>query len=226
MSNVINVARYHLVDRLTYLIGPWAILAFVFFVNLLITEGQGGPDPTKALVVIYLYFFALGLMSIGRSLPFGLALGASRRSYYIGTTLLAVAVAAVYGLALALLQVAERATHGWGVSLHFFQVSFILTGPWYLTWLTSFVGLTLLFFYGMWYGIVFARWARVGLVAFIIGQVAVIRAWILVATWAHSWPGVGHFLIARNAAGLTGVLGALALALLVGGFAVMRRLTV
>ncbi|MGA7172977.1 MAG: ABC transporter permease [Candidatus Dormiibacterota bacterium] len=226
MNNVLNVARYHLVDRLTYLIGPWGIVAFVFLVNLLITASQGGPSPSKAVVVIYLYFFALGLMSIGRSLPFGLALGASRRSYYIGTALLAITLAAAYGLALALLQVAERATHGWGVSLHFFQVSFILAGPWYLTWLTSFVGLSLLFFYGMSYGIVFARWARFGLVAFMIGQVAVIRAWILVANWADSRPGVGHFLTNPGAAGVTGMLGALAIVLLLGGFAVMRRLTV
>lgn len=186
MTTWIKVARYHLVDRLTYVVGPWAILAFVFLVNLIITAVQGGPSPTKALVVIYLYFFALGIMSIGRSLPFGLALGASRRSYYTGTALLAVALAAADGLALAVLQVVERATGGWGVTMHFFQVSYVLPGPWYLTWLTSFVGLTLLFIYGMCYGIVNARWNRFGLVVFMVVQIAVIRAWIVVAAWAQS----------------------------------------
>jgi hypothetical protein len=50
----------------------------------------------------------VGLLSVFRSLPFGLALGIGRRSYYAGTALLAVALAAVYGLALAVLQVIER----------------------------------------------------------------------------------------------------------------------
>jgi hypothetical protein len=55
---------------------------------------------------IQVYFFVAGLLSVFRSLPFGLALGIGRRSYYAGTALLA--VAAVYGLALAVLQVIER----------------------------------------------------------------------------------------------------------------------
>lgn len=221
----INVARYHLVDPIAYLAAPWAILAFVFLINLVITEAQGGPNPTKALVVIYLFFFYLGILSTGGSLPFGLALGASRRSYYTGTLLLAVALAAADGLGLALLQVAERATHGWGVALHFFRVSYILAGPWYLTWLTSFVGLTLLFVYGLWYGIIYRRWGRVGLVAFIVGQVALIRVWIVVADRGHNWGGAG-FSFTPSAVELTAMFGVLALVLLIGGFALIRQVSV
>jgi predicted lysophospholipase L1 biosynthesis ABC-type transport system permease subunit len=87
-------------------------------------------------------------------LPFGLALGVSRRSYYIGTAVLAVATAVVYGLALTVLNVIEGSTGGWGVSIHVFRVPYLLDGPWYLTWLTSLVGPTLLFVYGTWYGLV------------------------------------------------------------------------
>ena len=36
MKTLVNVARYHLVDRITYLALPWAILAFSFLVNLAI----------------------------------------------------------------------------------------------------------------------------------------------------------------------------------------------
>jgi len=86
----------------------------------------------------------------------------SRRSYYAGTALLAVAVGAVYGLALTGLQVIEQASGGWGVGLHFFRVAYILPGPWYLTWLTSFVLLVAFVLYGMWYGLVFRRWSVPG----------------------------------------------------------------
>lgn len=225
MSAWINVARYHLVDPIAYLAAPWAILAFVFLINLVMTEAQGGPNPTKGLAVIYVCFFGLGILSTGGSLPFGLALGASRRSYYTGTVLLAVALAAADGLGLALLQVAERATHGWGGALHFFQVSYILSGPWYLTWLTSFVGLTMLFVYGLWYGIIYRRWGRVGLVAFIVGQVALIRVWIVVVDRGHNWGGAG-FSFTPSAVGLTAMFGVLAGVLLIGGFALIRRVSV
>jgi hypothetical protein len=39
------------------------------------------------------------------------------------------------------------------VILRFFRVTCILPGPWYLTWLTSFAGLALMFVYGMWIGL-------------------------------------------------------------------------
>jgi hypothetical protein len=130
MTTWINGARYHLVNRVTYVVAPWAILAFVFFVNLIITVFQGGPNPTKALSAIYAVFFFLGVLSIFRSLPFGLALGMSRRSYYTGTAIFAVSLAAVYGLALALLQSIERATGGWGVQMYFFEPSYIIGAGW------------------------------------------------------------------------------------------------
>ncbi|MGC2192779.1 MAG: ABC transporter permease [Candidatus Dormiibacterota bacterium] len=226
MNTWIAVARYHLVDRRTYLLLPWAALGLVFLINRLTDLTGPGPNPTKALVVIYLCFFGLGILSIGRSLPFGLALGMSRRSYYAGTMLLVVALAVADGLALALLQVAERATHGWGVGLHFFQVSYILSGPWYLTWLTSTLGLTLLFLYGLWYGIIFRRWNRVGMVAFIIAQVALVSAWILVVGVTNSAPRIAHFFTAAITARFTGALAAVAVALLIGGYVLVRRVTV
>ena len=36
MTTLVNIARYHLVDRLTYLALPWGIMAFSFLVNLAI----------------------------------------------------------------------------------------------------------------------------------------------------------------------------------------------
>jgi hypothetical protein len=168
----------------------------------------------------------LGLQSIGRSLPFGLALGVSRRSYYLGTALLAVVMACADGLVLAALQAVERATDGWGVHLGFFRVAYLLAGPWYLTWLTSFVGLSLLYVYGMWFGIVYRRWSLIGTLAFITAQVAVLLAAAGIVTAAHGWAGVGHFFTGLTAAGLTGLLAVLAVALLAGGHATIRRATV
>ena len=244
MKTWINIARYHAIRPAIYLGMPWAILAFSFAVNLIIfhlvpvghdviVTGHGlipventAHHDTGAVAIIYIFFFVMGVFSIGQSLPFGLALGLSRRSYYTGTALFAVTLAAAVGLALTVLQAIERATGGWGVAMHFFRVPYILDGPWYLTWLTSFVALALLFVYGMWFGIVYRRWNLAGTVAFIAAQVTVLLAVALLITWIHAWPGTGRFFTALSAAGLTGLLAALAAALLAGGYATIRRATI
>lgn len=143
MNAWINVARYHLANRVTYLLVPWLWLAFAFAVDLIIfavipmshhgvrtahgivmvqsTSGRyaGGMGAVVAL------FFVLGLQSVARSLPFALALAAT-----------------------------------------------------------------------------------------------------LVITWSHTWAGTGHFFTELSAAGLTGLLAALSVALLAGGYVTIRRVTV
>jgi hypothetical protein len=230
MSTYINVARYHLVQRFNYLILPWLILVFVFGVDVVILAltpaGHSSHRYVGGLASIFVIVFILGLQSVARSLPFGLALGLSRRSYYLGTALLAVGLAAVAGMVITLGQAIERATGGWGLDMGFFRVPYILNGPWYLTLLTCFVALTLLFVYGMWFGLVYRRWSLVGLFAFLAAQITVLLLGAVAATWTHGWHQVGHFFTALSASGLTGLLAALAAVLLVGGFSTMRRLTV
>ena len=239
-----NVARYHLVIPWLPLGLPWAILAVSFIVNLVIfafvpqsyhevMTGHGlvqvanaAQNYTGGVVSIYILVLVIGINSIGRSLPFGLALGVTRRSFYTGTALLGVALAAVDGLLLTGLQAIERATDGWGVNMHFFQVPYILDGPWYVTWLTSFVGLALLFVWGMWCGIVYRRWNLFGSMTFVAAQVTMVVAAVLILVWADAWSGVGHFFTGLTAAGLTGVLAALAALLLAGGQATIRRAAV
>jgi hypothetical protein len=228
MSTWIKVARFHLVDRLSYTAMPWAIVAINFAVALIVNAMVGPTYHPQfgGIFAIDVFFVVVGTLSIYRSLPFALALGVSRRSYYAGTALLAVALGAVYGLALTLLQVIEQASGGWGVGLHFFRVAYILPGPWYLTWLTSFVLLSLMFVYGMWFGLVYRRWNLIGVYSFGAAQVTIGVAGALAATQAHAWPAIVSFFITLSAAGLTGLLAALALVLLAGGYATMRRVTV
>jgi hypothetical protein len=230
MNTWISVARYHMVDRLTYTALPWIIQGFSFAVSLAIFAAFGASTSkasySGALATIYIIFAALGGQSISRRLPFAFSLGVSRRSYYAGTALLAVSLAVVDGLALTVLQLIERATDGWGIGLHFFRVPYILPGPWYLTWLTSFVGLALMFVYGMWYGLIYQRWGLFGLLIFIAAQVTAATAVVLIATGAHDWAGVGRFFTTLTGAGLTGVLAVLAAVLLASGHATIRRVTV
>jgi hypothetical protein len=229
MTTIVNVTRYHLIDRASYVALPWCILALAFvadIVILLAAAGTATPHPVGGVASIFVLVFAAGLLSATRTMPFGLALGVSRRSYYLGAILLAIVLAAANGLALTVLQAVERSTGGWGINMHFFQIPYILSGPWYLTWLTSSVVLALMFVYGIWFGLVFQRWSLIGLGVFVGVQVLALTAGALAVTWTDTWASVGHFFTTLSAAGLTGVLAALAIGLAAAGLAMIRRATV
>lgn len=229
MKTLVNVARYHMVDRLQYVAMPWIVLTFTFLVNVAIFAVVPAPERGKytgALLTIYIFLFVLGIISMSRALPFGLSLGVSRRSYYLGTALLVLAMGVGYALVLTVLQLVESATAGWGMALHFFRVPWILDGPWYLSWLTSFVLLVLLFVYGMWFGLVYRRWNVTGMIFFVAAQVLVLLAAVVVISLTGNWPAVGEFFGAVTVPGLTGVLAALAVVLGIGGYTTLRRVTV
>ena len=142
-----DVARYHLVMPWLVVGLPWAIMAFSFVVNLVIFAlvpvshhdvltshgvvqvASASHNYTGGVAIVYIFFLTIGVSSIGRSLPFGLALGVSRRSFYTGTAALGVALAVADAVGLTALQAVERATDGWGVGMHFFRVPSILDGP-------------------------------------------------------------------------------------------------
>lgn len=226
MSRSSKVARYHLVYPFMLVIAPWAVLAITFVINLIPTVIRGGPNPTKALASIFAVMGFAGVLTVTRSLPFALALGVTRRSYYLGTVGLVIALAAVYGLAIAGFQALERATGGWGVSMYYFEPHYFLTGAWYLTWLSSFVGLVLLFVYGTWFGLVQRRWDTIGLLVFVFGQIILALTGVFIVSGDHAWHRVGHFFATLTAAGLTGVLAAVAAVLCAGGLALVRGVTV
>ena len=229
MNTLVNVGRYHLVDRITWLALPWGIMAFSFLVNIGVALAvPASPDGiyTGGLVSLYIFMLLCGSLSMTRSLPFGLMMGISRRTYYAGTALLVLTLGVVYGLGLTLLQLIERATNGWGLNLHYFRIPWILNGPWYETWLTSFVLLVAFVLYGMWYGLVFRRWSVPGLVAFIAAQILVALLAVIAVSATGSWSGVGHFFTTVTALAVTGVLAVVALAMGFGGLTTLRRVTI
>jgi hypothetical protein len=76
----------------------------------------------------------------------------------------------------------------------------------------------------MWFGIVYRRWSGPGVLAFIAAQIIAGLAVGLLISKTHIWPGFG--LTGMPAAGLTGLLAALAALLFAGGYATIRRVTV
>lgn len=229
MSTMVNIVRYHLVDKLQYVIMPWAVVLFSFLVNVVVVgvaSSGSGDRYSGGIAAIYAIQFVLGVLSMTRTLPFGLFLGLSRRTYYLGTALTIGAMGVGYGLVLTGLKVVEEATGGWGMQEHFFRVPWLFDSPWYLYWLTSFVLLVLWFLMGMWYGLVYRRWNVVGLAVFGGAQALVLLAVVILLSLTGSWPAVWNFFGTVTAIGFTGVLAAVAVLLGLGGLVTIRRVTV
>lgn len=78
----------------------------------------------------------------------------------------------------------------------------------------------------MWWGLVYLRWQRMGIRVFVLAQITALLAAGLTPDRLAAWPNIGQFFTDLTAPGLTGVLAAVAAALLVGGYATIRRVTV
>ena len=230
MSPVIKVARLHLVDRFSYTWLVWGILAFTFLVNYAIfavigpTEVDG--SYTFALVSIYIFMAVIGVGAATRFLPFAFTLGVSRRTYYLGTVALVVGLCALYSVMLTALWALELATDGWGIQMHFFQVAWLLWGPWYQVLITNFVLLSLVFLVGLLYGLIYRRFALIGTILFSAALTLVIVGAVLLISWQQWWPLVGEFLADLNLLAATALLASVALVVALGGYGTIRRITV
>ncbi len=225
MSTWVKVARCNLVRPASYLVVP-LILSLALIVGAV--TARHSHLASGYLLSLFIHFGVQGMRTIGRTLPFSLMLGASRRSFYSGTALSGLAVALASGMLVAALQAIERATDGWGLSMRLFRVQYLLDGPWYATWLTAAVGLFALYVYGMWHGSVYTRWGPLGTVAFLAAQALLVAGgdvlghdehWHVLATAPGSPAGL-------TALGLTGVVAVLAVVVLAVGQATIRRAAV
>ena len=230
MTTIVKVGRLHLVDRFSYTWLVWGILALTFALNFAlfavipVTQAEG--NFTGAVVTIYIFMIVIGVQAATRVLPFAFTLGVSRRTYYLGTVSLVLALCAAYASVLTLLWALEGATNGWGLQLHFFRVPWILDGSWYQVLITSFALLSLVFLLGLWVGLIYRRWGTVGGVVFFAAFAVLLVGASLIITWAQWWPRVGAYLSGLDI--LVASLWVLVLAAIValGGYVTIRRITV
>jgi hypothetical protein len=177
-------------------------------------------------VSIYIFMVVIGVQAAVKFLPFAFTLGVSRRTYYLGTVALMVGLNAIYSVLLTVLWGLETATNGWGIGMHFFQVPWILWGPWYQVLLTNFVLMSLTFLSGMWFGLIYRRFAMVGMLLFAGALAVIVVGAVLIITWRQWWPQVGTFLANLDLLAASVLVAIIAGAVALGGYGTIRRITV
>ncbi|MEJ3659327.1 hypothetical protein WEH80_40855 [Actinomycetes bacterium KLBMP 9759] len=231
MKHVIDVVRIQTVNLVGLVVWPVAILGITFLVNftlfgLIGSEAPADNRTTGALVSIYIVVAVSHLQSITQVFPFALGLSVTRRTFYAATAVVVVGQAAIFGLGLTLLQWLEQLTNGWGISMRFFALRFLVQDNPLMQFLVFAVPFIALSAIGVFAGVVFKRWGQSGIYVMSIGGALIGFGAAVLITLGGLWPAVGSFFVTTpKSALLAGYPLLIAVVLGAGGYLAIRRAT-
>jgi hypothetical protein len=238
-TRIWNVVRLHLVDRRTYIGIPWLIVAAAWVISVIISniigyatgEGLGGVEATEgqrfswAVLAPQWYLIVVAVQSIAYSFPFALGYSATRRDFYLGTSLLFVLLSAFNAIAFTLLTQIEKVTNGWGMGTYMFNALWFGLEAWYVDLLAFFSVQMLVLFVGASVATIYMRWRMPGMLVFWISLALTLVGSVALITYTRSWAAVMDWITAQGTAGVfLWLLVPTALAGL-GGFLALRRAT-
>jgi hypothetical protein len=228
-----RIARLHLVNKSVFLGIPWLIVGMAWAVTMIVTAlilGAGGePDIGQryswAVVSPQWYLVVVGIQAVTLTFPFSLGFGATRRDFWLGTSLLFVALSAVNGLAFGILVQVENATGGWFIQAHMFDSLWYGShGFWFDAFSTFSLQLFVLFT-GAAIATIYMRWRAKGMLVWGAGLGVVALAFLGTLIYSDGWAALASWFTDL------GVVGVFALLLLptlwsaVLGYLVIRRAT-
>lgn len=229
MSRIVKVVRMQLVNRLTFVWVPLLVLGGAFFLTLAIwaivrNSGAEGPLVAGAAQAPVWYFLVIGVQALTLTFPFSQAMSVTRRDFYLGTLLTALAASAMLGLTFVVIGVVEVATNGFGMEGHFVRV----VGVWedgILPAFAFYVAVAMLAFVcGFASALVYKRFGMLWLTALLIAVAGLLLVAVWIITSTQSWGRVLEWYSLQGAGALAGWL-ALGTALLAAiTYLPMRRI--
>ncbi len=227
MNRVLKVARMQLINKQTFVWVPLLIIGAAFVISWLIfaiLRVPAGTDGFNGAAQAPLWYFAvIGVQSLTLTFPFSQALSVTRRTFFLGTTLVAVASGAIVATIYVALAPLERATSGWGVNSDMFNIVWVTDGPWYHAWV-FFLALTMVFFQsGFWAATIYKRWGGTVLTAVLIGLGLVLVGLLALVSWQNWWLQLGGWFVVQTPLSLGGWMLAFAAALAISAYLILRR---
>jgi hypothetical protein len=236
-GRILNIVRLHLGNPYTTIVLPWIILGVILAINLaiwlLIAIATHGKDALNAQVgfsysgssfYIAVYMMIVAVQAVSITFPFALSYGATRRDYWLGTSLTFVLLSAMYAIGFTILGVIERATNGWGLGGRMFTPIYF-GETWWERLLICFFGLLFFFFVGSSLAAVWVRWKVTGMVVFFTVLAVLLLGGITALTLTASWIGFGAALAAAGPLGIASWLLVPAAIGAVVGYFILRRAT-
>lgn len=207
MNRILAVARMQLVNKQTFVWVPLIIIGAAFALSWLIyfitttsigdvpSRGEGFNGASQAALW---YFMAIGIQSMSLTFPFSQAMSVTRRTFYLGTALVAAGAGAAVATLYTLLAIPERATNGWGVGSYMFAMPWVTDGPWYEAWLFFFAVTLLVFVIGFWAATIYRSFGAAVLTTALVAVGLAIVGLIALITWRESWGAVGQWFVAQT----------------------------
>ncbi|HKH08197.1 MAG TPA: hypothetical protein VKA62_04545 [Agromyces sp.] len=233
---ILRIVRLHCVNPSVFFGIPWIILggawAVMMIVGLIITAANGpteemaeGMRYSWAVLSPQWYLVVVGVQAIGLTFSFALGFGTTRRDFWLGTSIMFVIVSFLNGVAIATLVQIEKATDGWGIGIAMFDSLWYGQHGWLTDFYSTLALQLLVLFIGASVTTVYLRWRMRGTMTVLFSAVALLLAFIAIATFSGSWSALFEWF------GSIGVIGAFTIVLVfaavcaVGGYLVIRRAT-
>jgi hypothetical protein len=207
MNRVLAAARLHLINPVVILGIPWLVVAVSFAINLavwhLTPAGADNGGFTGGVMALYITVLVVYVQAVTQLLPFAMGVSLSRRTFYLGTVLVAVVQSLFYGVALSVLVALENATGGWGADMSYWAPGPFEVGNPALQVLTSGAPMLTFAFIGVGIGIVYKRWGQAGTWGLIIGTMLVFGGLAILIGWLDAWSAVGSWFADQSLLTLT-----------------------
>lgn len=228
MTRVLRAARLHLIRPMAALGMQWLIVGLAFGINLavwhLTPAGADDGGFTGGLLSLHITLMIGYVLSVTQLLPLAMGMSLSRRSFYLGTALVALAEALLYGTVLSLLVVVEGATNGWGAGLSFWAPGRMDVDNAAFQVLVSGTPLLAFAFIGMGIGVVAKRWGPSSVWFLTLGSMVLFGALGILVTWLDEWRTIGGWLTDQSVTTLSvGLPFALLVVVAAASFAGLRR---
>ncbi|GAA5034525.1 hypothetical protein ACFQRL_14490 [Microbacterium fluvii] len=234
MNRTLNVVRMQLVNRQTYIWVPLIIIGSAWVISYLIYAiiGAGlGAHPARgegfngASQAPLWYFLAIGVQALTLTFPFSQAMSVTRRTFFLGTTLVTAAAGAVLATLYTLLKLPELATNGWGVGSYMFALPWVTDGPWYHGWLFFFAVTVLFFILGFWFATIYKRFGVAALTSALVALALLLVGAVALITWQQWWGSVGAWLAQQSSGQIGAWMLAVAVVLGLSSYLTLRRAT-
>ncbi|MEV1128991.1 hypothetical protein [Agromyces sp. NPDC049794] len=236
VQEVWRIVRLHAVTPSVFFGIPWIILGGALVVMLtigLITSGAGadqaevmeGMRYSWAVLSPQWYLVAVGVQAVGMTFSFALGFGATRRDFWLGTSLMFAIVSVLNGIAIATLVQIEKATEGWWIGIAMFDALWYGQSGWLVDFYTTLALQLLVLFIGASVTTVYLRWRMRGMMVLSAAAIVLGLSALAVTTLSGSWPAVVEWFAGVGIIGAFTIVLILAAGFALLGYVVIRRAT-
>lgn len=176
MNRTLKVTRLHLNKLSSFVVTPLSIVGLVMLISIVIALAiqRGGASTDMASYVegarwnsgivwsLPGFLIYYGVQAVATTYPFGLALGATRRNFVLGTTVANALQAAYITVVLLILLGLELATNHWFMSVYVLDVNTLGAGNPLILAAVAFLGVMFCLAIGGFFGSIWVRYGAKG----------------------------------------------------------------